>query len=89
MKAKELLKKLQKLSKKELEQEVIYRSDEYSLTGVIQKAGKSRATYYTTGEDDPAPIYTKRQLIEDEGYERSEIGELDVEIPKGAFVIEI
>lgn len=87
MKLKDLKKQLDKLTKEQLEQELFYNSEEYSVSGVVNKIARAKANLYTTYEDDPAPLYTKKQLKE-QGMDNEEIEECDIEIPKGAFVLE-
>lgn len=86
LKLKDLLKALCKMSKKELEQPLLYNSDNLSLSGEILSIGKSRANLYYTGEDDPATLYTLKELKED-GYDKEDIESFNIEIPKGSFVI--
>jgi hypothetical protein len=86
MKLKELKKMLDKLSKEQLEQELLYNSTEYSLSGVA-KITRAKANLYTKHEDDPSPLYTLNQLRED-GMDKEEIEECDIEIPKGSFYVE-
>jgi hypothetical protein len=49
----------------QLEQDLLYNSEEYSLSGVVNKIEKAKNNLYYTGEDDPAQLYTKKQLKED------------------------
>jgi len=86
MKLKDLKKQLNKLSKEQLEQELCYNSEEFSVSG-IAKIVRAKANLYTKHEDDPSPLYTMKQLKED-GMDKEEIQECDIEIPKGAFVVE-
>jgi hypothetical protein len=88
MKLRDFKKVLDKLSKEELNQELIYNSTEYSISGVVNKIRKASTNYYYTGEDDPSELYTKKQLIDD-GYTSEDIKELEIEIPKGSYYLEI
>ena len=87
MKLKDLKKQLDKLSKEQLEQELLYNSKEYSLSGVVQKIARAKANLYNTHEDDPSTLYTLKELKE-QGMDKEEIESCDIEIPKGAFVLE-
>lgn len=85
LKLKDLLKALSKMSKIELEQPLLYNSDSLSLSGQVLSIGKAKANLYYTGEDDPAELYTMKQLKEQ--YDKEEIEGFDIEIHKGDFVI--
>lgn len=87
MKLKDLKKQLDKLSEEQLEQEFFYNSQEYSVSGVVQKITRTKANLYNTYEDDPATLYTLKELKE-QGLDKEEIESCDIEIPKGAFVLE-
>lgn len=87
MKLKDFKKILDKMSKDELEQELIYNSEEYSMSGTVQSLKKAKQNFYYTGEDDPAQLYTLKQLKED-GYDKEDIAEFEIEVPKGRFYIE-
>jgi hypothetical protein len=77
------------LSEKELQQELLYNSNEYSISGVVAQITKAKENLYYTGEDDPAPLYTKKQLKTECGMDSEEIADLDIEIPKGSYYIDI
>lgn len=85
LKFKDLKTFLDKMTPEELEQPVVYNFKEYELSGQVGKISKNRYDLYYTGEDDPAPLYTKNQLFED-GYDKEDIEGFDIEIPKGQFV---
>ncbi|MEO6682171.1 MAG: hypothetical protein ABIN48_05040 [Ginsengibacter sp.] len=85
LKLKDLKKALDKMSKEQLEQNMVYSSDNYSLSGTVTGIGRAKATLYYTGEDDPSELYTMKQLKED--YDKEEIEGFTVEIKKGDFVI--
>lgn len=87
MKLKDLKKILDKLTKEQLEQPLLYNSEEYSVSGEVQKIQKVKQNLYFLGDDDPSPLYTKKQLAE-QGMDKEEIEECEVEIPKGAILIE-
>lgn len=89
MKLKDFKKWVNKLSDEKLEQEMLYNSEEYSISGVVKKISVAKANLYYTGEDDPAQLYTRKQLKEDLGMDSEEIEECEIEIPKGSFVVEL
>lgn len=86
MKLRDLKNILNKMDNKQLNKPLIYKSDCYSLSGVVAKVGKAKANLYYTGEDDPAKLYTRKQLKEN--FDNDAIEEFELEIPKGALVIE-
>ncbi len=87
MKLKELKKLLDKMSKEQLETDLLYISDYRCISGEVLKVKKATANLYYTGEDDPAKLYTRKQLKEDLEMEIEEIEECEIEIPKGALVV--
>jgi hypothetical protein len=87
MKLRELKKFVNSLTEDQLDKPVIYNSKRYSLSGVIEMIKKAPGNLYNTGEDDPAELYTRKQLKE-HGYDNEEIEEMDIEIQKGDIVIE-
>ena len=86
LKLKDLKKALDKMTKEELNQQIVYVSDDLCLSGTVTGIGKAKATLYYTGDDDPAELYTLKQL-KDEGYEKEDIEGFAIEINKGDFVI--
>ena len=88
MKLKNLKEFLERLTPEQLEQELCYMSNEYGLSGIVNKINKAKFNLYWNGEDDPSELYTRKQLLE-EGYDKEEIDEMDIEIHKGDFYIEI
>ena len=88
MKLKDFKKVLDKMTKEELEQELIYNSEENSISGTVSKLVKAKQNLYYTGEDDPAQIYTLKEL-KDEGYDNEDIESFEIEIPKGNYYIEL
>lgn len=88
MKLSELKQKLDRMSKDELKQDLLFMSKEYSISGVVKSAVKSNANLFNAYEDDPCPLYTRKQLKEN-GHDKEEIESFDIEIPKGAFVINL
>ena len=88
MKLKDFKKWLNSLTDEQLEQPLLYNSEEYSISGEVKKIEKAKANLYCTGEDDPSQLYTLKQL-KDEGYEKEDIEGFEIEIPKGTFFINI
>lgn len=87
MKLKELKKILDKLTPEQLEQKLAYMSQEYGLSGAVNKITKAKSNLYWNGDDDPSELFTKKQLLE-EGYDKEEIDEMTIEIKKGEFYFE-
>jgi uncharacterized protein YprB with RNaseH-like and TPR domain len=88
MKLKDLKKWVNSLTNEQLEQHLLYNSEEYSISGKVHKIEKAKQNLYYTGDDDPAELYTLKQL-KDDGYEKEDIEGFDIEIPKGSFYIKI
>ena len=88
MKLKDFKNWVNSLTDKQLEQPLLYSSDEYSISGEVGNIEKADANLYYTGDDDPSVLYTKAQLKE-QGYDKEDIEEFDIEIPKGSFYIKI
>ena len=86
MKLKDLKKKLDLLTKEQLEQQLHYNSERHSVSGVVRKIAKQKVNLYCDFSDDPAPLLTLKQLKEE--YENDEMDQFVIEIPKGAFVLE-
>jgi hypothetical protein len=88
MKLKDLKKWVNNLTDDQLEQHLLYNSEEYSISGKVNKIEKAKQNLYYTGDDDPAELYTLKQ-IKEEGYDKEDIEGFDIEIPKGSFFIKI
>ena len=73
------------MTKEELNQPILYVSDNLCLSGTVTGIGKAKATLYNTFEDDPAELYTMKQLKEN--YDKEEIESFAIEINRGDFVI--
>ena len=84
---KELLKKLQTLSKEELEKEAVFITACRTQSGIVN-AKKLPYNLYNTYEDDPNELKSKKQL-KDEGMDNEEIEECGLEFEKGRFFFEI
>ena len=75
MKLKDLKKRINKLSKEQLEQDFIVIASQKTLSG-FGEARVSNANLINTGDDDPCELVTKQSLIAD-GYEKEEIKEYE------------
>ena len=87
MKIKDVKNLLNKFSDKELEQDFLYNSESHCISGAVKSLTKAKSDLYYTGDDDPAKLYTKKQLKDELSYDAEEIEQCTVEIPKGAFYI--
>jgi hypothetical protein len=88
MKLKELKAILNTLSQTQLEQELKFNSKAFSISGCVANVIKSKSNLYYTGEDDPSDLLTKKELIEN-GYDKEEIQEMELEIKKGELYLEL
>ena len=86
LKLKDLKKALDKMTKEQLEQNIVYSSENLCLSGSVISFGMAKANLYYTGDDDPAELYTMKQLKEN-GYDKEDIEGFAIEINKGDFVI--
>lgn len=77
------------LSESDLKKELLYNSEEYSISGVVGEIKKASENLYWLGDDDPSPLYTKKQLRDEHGMDSEEIAECEIEIPKGGYYISI
>lgn len=87
MKLKDLKRIINKMTPEQLEQKLLYNSENYSMSGPVTGIKRAKGNLYYTGEDDPAQLYTRKQLTED-GYDKQDIEGFEVEIPRGAYYIE-
>ena len=87
MKLKDLKRKLNKLSKEQLEQDFIVVASNKTLSG-FGEARVSNANLIYTGDDDPCELVTKQSLIDD-GCDKEDIEGYEVVIKKGQFYIEL
>lgn len=78
---------LDKLTKEQLEKELLYNSPEHYISGVAT-IKRAKANLYYMHDDDPATLFTLKELKE-QGYDKEDIEGFDIEIPKGAFVVEL
>ena len=87
MKLKDLKKKLDNLTKEQLEQDFIVVALQKTLSG-LGEAKVSNENLIYTGEDDPWELVTKQSLIDD-GYEKDDIEGMEVVVKKGQFYVEL
>ncbi len=90
MQLKDLKKWVNSLEDKELEMQIMYVSEEFSVSGFIGKIKKAKENLYCTHEDDPSPLQTKKEVIEECMLEEGEFEELydSPEVPEGQYYIE-
>jgi len=87
MKAKDLKKFLDKLSKQDLNKEVFLISKEFSLSIPVKKIKKAPFNLLWDGEDDPSELKSRNAFLED-GYDMEDVDSFTVEIEKGDIIIE-
>ena len=87
MKLKELKRKLNKLSKEQLEQDFIVIAQERTLSG-YGEARVSKSHLYWDGGDDPSNLYSKSELKEQD-YDKEDIEGMELIIKKGQFYVEL
>ena len=87
MKLKDLKKKLDKMSKEQLNQDLIVIANYKTLSG-LGNAKISNSHLIWTGDDDPCELLSKSELIE-QGYDKEEIGDMEVMVERGGFYIEL
>ena len=87
MKLKDLKKKLDNLTKEQLEQDFIIVASQKTLSG-FGEAKVSNANLIYTGDDDPCELVTRQSLIDD-GYEKDDIEGMEVVVKKGQFYVEL
>jgi hypothetical protein len=87
MKLKDLKKKLDKMSKEQLNQDLIVVACNKTLSG-LGDAKTSNSHLIWTGDDDPCELRTKTELV-GEGYDKEEIAEMEVMVERGGFYIEL
>lgn len=86
MKLKDLKKMLDKMSKEQLDQDLIVIACERTQSG-YGEARKAKAALYYNGEDDPSSLYTMSELKD--MYEPDEIAGMEVVVKRGEFYIEL
>lgn len=84
MKLKDLKKLLDKMTKEQLEQDLLVMAGERTLSG-IGRAFKLNGTLYYNEEDDPSQLMTKAEMKEN-GYD---VSEYEPYFKKGDLVIEL
>jgi len=86
MKLKELKRMLDKMSKDQLNKELIVVANDKELSG-YGKAGKAKCAYIWDGSDDPSPLRTLSDLKEE--YDKEEIEGMERILERGDFYIEL
>lgn len=87
MKLKDLKRKLNRLSKEQLDQDFIVIAEKRTFSG-MGKARVSNSNLYYTGDDDPSSLYTKTELKEDY-YNKEDIENMKIIVEKGQFYVEL
>ena len=87
MKLKELKRMLDKMSKEQLNKDLIVVADDKHLSG-FGEAHKAKCAYIYDGSDDPAQLRTMSEL-KDECYDKEEIEGMDRILERGDFYIEL
>lgn len=87
MKLKDLKSWLDRLTDEELEKELLYNSMDYGISGSVGEINRSDDNLYYVG-DEPVLLHTREDL-EKRGFTEKQINDLDVEIPKGCYYIEL
>lgn len=88
MKIKDLKEFINAFPEEKLENDVRYNYDDMSISGIVSHIEIAKEDLYYNGDDDPSPLYTKKQLEEME-YEKEQIAECKIEIHKGDFYFEL
>lgn len=88
MKWKQLKSKISRMSKDELNGDVIFNSKEYGLSGEVHNIRKASFDLLWDGEDDPSKLISAAEAKRN-GLDPDEIESLTVEIPKGSYYIQI
>mgnify|MGYP000929354288 FL=1 len=86
MNLKQLKKMLEKLSKEELEKDLIVVANDRYLSGVGE-AKKSREKLFYDGSDDPCQLKNLTEMKEE--YDSEEIEGMEVVLNRGEFFIEL
>lgn len=87
MKLKDLKEWVNKLPAEDLERDLLYNSMDYGISGTVSEITKTDENLYYVG-DDPVLLHTKEELKQ-RGFTDNEISDLEVEIPKGCYYIEL
>ena len=78
---------LDKLTPEQLEQPAYFVDQNNGTSGVVSSLVKAKAKLYFVEEGDP--LYTKKEIIEDLGYNKDEMDEFEEVIPKGAYYLSL
>lgn len=79
---------IDKMTSEQRKQDIYYKSDEYSISGVVMKVKKASFDYLWDGEDDPSTLLSRSQA-KNNGMDTEEIDGLTIEIPKGGYFIDL
>lgn len=86
MKLKQLKRMLEKMSKEELEKDLVIVANDRYLSG-IGEAKKSREKLFYDGSDDPCQLKNLTEMKEE--YDNEEIEGMEVVVNRGEFFIEL
>jgi len=78
---------LDKLTPEQLEQPAYFVDQENGTSGVVLSFIKAKAKLYFVEEG--YTLYTKKEIIEDLGYDKDEMDEFEEVIPKGAYYLSL
>jgi hypothetical protein len=78
---------LDKLTPDQLAQPAYFVDQENGTSGVVEFFIKAKAKLYYVEEGDP--LYTKKEILEDLGYEKYEMEGFEEVIPKGAYYLSL
>lgn len=78
---------LDKLTPEQLEQPAYFVDQNNCTSGVVFSFIKAKAKLYYIGEDEP--LFTKKEILEELGYEKDEMDEFEEVIPKGAYYLSL
>jgi hypothetical protein len=87
MKLKDLKAWLDSLPAEELEKELLYNSMDYGLSGTVGEISRNDEDLYYVG-DEPVLLHSNKELKK-RGFSQKQISQLDIEIPKGSYYIEL
>lgn len=87
MKLSQFQKWVNNLPKVDLNKSLGYYSPDYGLSGVVLEIKQSDIDLYYLGDDDPATLYSKNELIHEHGYTEEEVNNFMIEIHKGDYLI--
>lgn len=89
MKLRELKDILDSMSDEELNEDMVYNSDNNYISGFVYDFKRSEKDLYHSGEDDPSTLVTRDYLINDLSYDEEDLEGFDLVIPKGSYYFEL